>query len=283
MSAPLAHNLTPYALRYLQPSPDARSAQERCFAIMGDVAPASRDDRPTRLAFATAVLGRTVESMALDAMDLETFDELADRVFGLRDSPDTVESLIAQALDALPPSRLCADPERLRELDADFEYSSEVHKKHAWADADMFSELCDLVRAGGGRPHPALTEKARILGLTVTDAERYLILSRLVRPVDRVRFGDLRWAVFLAAVQYGWMKGEIPNRPELLRRLELASNSQWNEAGLKRYLVGDKPEPNVTPISAVALDRLLSALPPHMRPTVKQAVAAEGISLRCAR
>lgn len=254
MSAPLP--TAAYTLLHLRESTDHREAQERAFAILHDVAPQAKDDRAFRLVFATVVMGRPVKSMALSRMTLATFDELADRLFALKRSPDTIESLIAETLATLPAPKMRPDPERLAAIGGDFDYSAEIRKRHNWADADRLAELCDLCRAQGETPHERFAEMARRLGLTVAEATRWLTTARLVPPLTRLEFPDLSWDCFVIAAAIYWPKGHTPTPAEVRERLVLASDSQWTAVGLTAHLAPGKTPTDDADVDDVAFQVL---------------------------
>lgn len=254
MSAPLPTGT--YALLHLRESTDHREAQERAFAILRDVAPQAKDDRAFRLAFASVVMGRPIKSMALSRMTLAAFDELADRLFVLKQSPDTIESLIADTLATLPAPKMRPDPERLAKIAADFDYSAEIRKRLNWADADRLAELCDLCRAQGEPPHARFAEMARRLGITVAEATRWLTTARLVPPLTRLEFPDLSWSVFEIAACLYWAKGFDPTPADVRERLVLASDSQWTAVGLTAHLAPGKTPADDADVDDVALQVL---------------------------
>lgn len=230
MSAPLAYNR----------SAD-QEAQKLCLLTMFDVAPVTRTDRPARLGYASRLLGYPVESMALGKMTAKEFNILRGELLNLKECPEVAEAAFAESVPLRPltPAEL---NERVAEIEEELRTLSQEIIRLQWLVAERLAELWGLAKSAGFRPLVELTRFARIVGLKLATAHKWVRCHQLIDQPTRDRHPDLSWSTMEVAANAGFDLGHPATKEAVAHRLEEASDLQLTGPGLMAHILAGQPK-----------------------------------------
>lgn len=230
MSAPLANSRA--ADQY---------AQKLCLLTMFDVAPVTKTDRKARLGYASRLLGYPVESMALGKMKAREFDALREELLNLKDCPEAAEEAFAESV-VLQPMTPAEINERVAEIEEELRTLSQEIIRLQWLVAERLAELWGLAKSAGFRPLVELTRFARIVGLKLATAHKWVRCHELIDQPTRDRHPDLSWSTIEVAANAGFDADCPATKEAVAHRLEDASDLELTGPGLMAHVLAERPK-----------------------------------------
>lgn len=169
---------------------------------------------------------------------------------------------VYRAVAARQPETPAEITERVAEIEEELRELAQGVIRLQWLIADRLAELWSLAKVAGFRPMVELARFARIVGLKLPTAGKWVQCSRLIGQVTRARHPDLSWSAMEVAANLGW-SDEQPATPEAVaHRLEEASDRQLTGIGLAALILGERPKKRRRPGAEVAREILRENVSP---------------------